>query len=68
MDTLNQQSQPLSAQALYDVMRQQQVIGLATVYRALETFEKMARLHLERMAEGPQPNSMMSRLDWSSTW
>jgi Fur family transcriptional regulator, ferric uptake regulator len=39
LDLLSQQTQPVSAQALYSVLRQQQVIGLATVYRALETLK-----------------------------
>ncbi|EKQ67884.1 Fe2+/Zn2+ uptake regulation protein [Leptolyngbyaceae cyanobacterium JSC-12] len=39
LDLLSQQTQPVSAQALYSVLRQQQAIGLATVYRALETLK-----------------------------
>ncbi|NCJ08265.1 transcriptional repressor [Synechococcales cyanobacterium C] len=39
LDTLQHQPQPLSAQALYGVMRRQQPIGLATIYRALETLK-----------------------------
>ncbi|NJL37669.1 MAG: transcriptional repressor [Leptolyngbyaceae cyanobacterium RM2_2_4] len=39
LDVLSQQSHPLSAQELYGVLRQQQLIGLATVYRALETLK-----------------------------
>ena len=39
LDGLSQQTQPISAQALYSVLRQQQAIGLATVYRALETLK-----------------------------
>ncbi|QZZ23639.1 transcriptional repressor [Leptothermofonsia sichuanensis E412] len=40
LDVLSQQPQPVSAQALYSVLRQQQGIGLATVYRALETLKR----------------------------
>ncbi len=36
---LRQQSDALSAQELYGVLREQQAIGLATVYRALETLK-----------------------------
>lgn len=39
LDVLSQQTQPVSAQGLYSVLRQQQGIGLATVYRALETLK-----------------------------
>jgi Fur family transcriptional regulator, ferric uptake regulator len=39
LDLLGQQTQPVSAQALYGVLRQQQAIGLATVYRALEALK-----------------------------
>lgn len=35
-DLLSKQSYPRSAQELYGVLRNQQAIGLATVYRALE--------------------------------
>jgi Fur family transcriptional regulator, ferric uptake regulator len=57
LDVLNQQPHPLSAQALYCVIRQQQVIGLATVYRALETL----RLHgLIRSRVGTNGESLYS--------
>jgi Fur family ferric uptake transcriptional regulator len=36
VDVLSQQAHPVSAQELYSVLRQQQAISLATVYRALE--------------------------------
>lgn len=36
LDALNQQAAALSAQELYSILREQQVIGLATIYRALE--------------------------------
>lgn len=40
LDVLHQQaSAALSAQALYGLLRQRQAIGLATVYRALETLK-----------------------------
>lgn len=43
LDVLSQQTHPVSAQELYSVLRQQRAIGLATVYRALETL-KLRRL------------------------
>ncbi len=39
LDVLNQQTQPVSAQSLYGILRQQRAIGLATVYRALQTLK-----------------------------
>lgn len=36
---LQQQSQPISVQALHGVMRSQQSIGLATVYRSLDVLQ-----------------------------
>jgi Fur family ferric uptake transcriptional regulator len=39
LDALQHQPQPLSAQALYGVMRRQQPIGLATIYRALDVLK-----------------------------
>ena len=36
---LEQQSDPISAQALYRLLQEQQAIGLTTVYRALETLK-----------------------------
>ncbi len=39
LDALQHQSQPLSAQALHGVMRRQQPIGLATIYRALDALK-----------------------------
>jgi Fur family ferric uptake transcriptional regulator len=38
-ELLRRQSQPRSAQQLYSILRAQQAIGLATVYRALETLK-----------------------------
>jgi Fur family ferric uptake transcriptional regulator len=57
LDALNQQPHPLSAQVLYGVMRQQQTIGLATVYRALE----ILKLHgLIRSRAGANGESLYS--------
>ncbi len=39
LDVLRQQADTLSAQKLYSLLRQRQAIGLATVYRALETLK-----------------------------
>ncbi|MBW4652131.1 MAG: transcriptional repressor [Kaiparowitsia implicata GSE-PSE-MK54-09C] len=39
LDALQHQPQALSAQALYGVMRRQQPIGLATIYRALDALK-----------------------------
>ncbi len=39
LDILKQQINPLSAQELYGILKQQRTIGLATVYRALETLK-----------------------------
>lgn len=39
LDLLHQQADALSAQELYSLLRQRQTIGLATVYRALETLK-----------------------------
>ena len=38
-DSLHQQAAALSAQELYSLLRRRQAIGLATVYRALETLK-----------------------------
>ena len=39
LSALEQQADPLSAQALYRLLQEQQTIGRATVYRALETLK-----------------------------
>jgi Fur family transcriptional regulator, ferric uptake regulator len=39
LDVLSQQAEPLSAQDLYAILRQHRSIGLATVYRSLETLK-----------------------------
>ncbi|NJN58867.1 MAG: transcriptional repressor [Leptolyngbyaceae cyanobacterium SL_5_9] len=39
LDLLHQQTDALPAQELYSLLRQRQAIGLATVYRALETLK-----------------------------
>ena len=44
LTTLRQQSQPISAQALYAQMRMHQRIGLATIYRALDALKRLGRV------------------------
>ncbi|MEL6137128.1 MAG: Fur family transcriptional regulator [Cyanobacteria bacterium J06626_23] len=44
LEALRQQSQPISAQALYVQMREHQRIGLATVYRALDALKRLGRV------------------------
>ncbi|MEO0350466.1 MAG: Fur family transcriptional regulator [Cyanobacteria bacterium P01_A01_bin.15] len=44
LNTLRQQSQPISAQALYAQMRIEQQIGLATIYRALDTLKRLGQV------------------------
>lgn len=44
LDTLRQQQQPISAQALYAQMKERQRIGLATVYRALGALKRLGRV------------------------
>lgn len=39
LDVLHQQADALSAQELYSLLRERQAIGLATIYRALETLK-----------------------------
>lgn len=39
LDALHQQADALSAQELYSLLRERQAIGLATIYRALETLK-----------------------------
>jgi Fur family ferric uptake transcriptional regulator len=39
LDVLHQHADALSAQELYGILRERQAIGLATVYRALETLK-----------------------------
>lgn len=39
LDILHQQADALSAQELFSLLRERQAIGLATVYRALETLK-----------------------------
>jgi Fur family ferric uptake transcriptional regulator len=39
LDALHQQADALSAQELYRLLRERQAIGLATIYRALETLK-----------------------------
>lgn len=52
LDLLSQQTQSVSAQELYRVLRQQQVIGLATVYRALETLKLRGLVQSRASANG----------------
>ncbi|MFG6100783.1 Fur family transcriptional regulator [Leptothoe sp. EHU-05/26/07-4] len=44
LQLLRQQSEPISAQALYTLIKQHQRIGLATVYRALDALKRMGRV------------------------
>ncbi|MEM1241911.1 MAG: Fur family transcriptional regulator [Cyanobacteria bacterium P01_H01_bin.26] len=44
LNALRQQSQPISAQALHAQMRTQQRIGLATIYRALDTLKRLGQV------------------------
>ena len=44
LNTLRQQNQPISAQALHGQMRAQQRIGLATIYRALDALKRLGRV------------------------
>lgn len=52
LDVLSQQTQPVSAQELYGLLRQQQAIGLATVYRALETLKLRGFVQSRTSANG----------------
>jgi Fur family ferric uptake transcriptional regulator len=52
LDLLSQQTQPVSAQALYSILRQQQAIGLATVYRALEALKLRGFVQSRASANG----------------
>jgi Fur family ferric uptake transcriptional regulator len=52
LDLLSQQSQPRSAQDLYGVLRGQQAIGLATVYRALEILKRCGLIQSRAGANG----------------
>lgn len=49
---LNQQPDPLSAQDLYGLLKGQQAIGLATVYRALETLKLQGLVQIRARANG----------------
>jgi Fur family transcriptional regulator, ferric uptake regulator len=44
LHTLKQQPQPVSAQFLYRVMREQQGIGLATIYRSLDALKLLGQV------------------------
>ncbi|MBT9313220.1 Fur family transcriptional regulator [Leptothoe kymatousa] len=44
LQVLQQQREPISAQALYTLIKQQQRIGLATVYRALDALKRMGQV------------------------
>ncbi len=52
LDALQHQPQPLSAQALYGVMRRQQPIGLATIYRALDVLKLLGLVQHRVMLTG----------------
>ncbi len=44
LKALQQQPEPISAQALYTLIKAHQRIGLATVYRALDALKRMGRV------------------------
>ena len=44
LELLRQEPEPTSAQALYTLIQQNQRIGLATVYRALDALKRMGRV------------------------
>ncbi|MEM1369605.1 MAG: Fur family transcriptional regulator [Cyanobacteria bacterium P01_H01_bin.15] len=44
LQALRQQPEPTSAQALYTLIKQNQRIGLATVYRALDALKRMGKV------------------------
>lgn len=44
LHTLKRQPQPISAQSLYAVMREQQGIGLATIYRSLDALKRLGQV------------------------
>ena len=44
LKVLRQQPEPISAQALYTLIKKHQRIGLATVYRALDALKRMGRV------------------------
>jgi Fur family ferric uptake transcriptional regulator len=52
LDVLHQQSDARSAQELYSLLRQKQAIGLATVYRALETLKLHGLIKSRMGADG----------------
>ncbi|NJL22932.1 MAG: transcriptional repressor, partial [Leptolyngbyaceae cyanobacterium SM1_3_5] len=58
---LSQQTQPASAQALYGVLRQQQAIGLATVYRALEALKLHGFIQSRASANGESLYSLVEQ-------
>lgn len=44
LQVLQQQPEPISAQSLYTLIKKDQQIGLATVYRALDALKRMGRV------------------------
>lgn len=52
LELLHQQSQALSAQELYRILRKRQAIGLATVYRALEVLKRQGLIRSRIGANG----------------
>jgi Fur family ferric uptake transcriptional regulator len=52
LDVLHQQANALSAQDLYSLLRERQGIGLATVYRALETLKLQGLIKSRMGANG----------------
>lgn len=60
LDVLISQANALSAQELYGLLRQRQAIGLATVYRALETLKLHGLIKSRMGANGEASYSPMA--------
>jgi Fur family ferric uptake transcriptional regulator len=60
LDMLRQQADTLSAQKLYSLLRQRQPIGLATVYRALETLKLYGLIKSRMGANGEALYSLVT--------
>ncbi len=52
LDALQRQDQPISAQALHILMRQHQRIGLATIYRSLDSLMRLGLVQHRATLEG----------------
>jgi Fur family ferric uptake transcriptional regulator len=61
LDVLGQQAHSVSAQELYRVLRQQRAIGLATVYRALETLKLRGLVQSRVSANGESLYSLVKQ-------